>query len=52
MEPAPKPVLQNSIDLGGESAWFNSLVLGFAPLGQLGAAPVRGSPLAPAAPKI
>lgn len=43
-EPA-RPLLQNSVDLGGPDTWVNSLVLGFAPLGQLGAAPVRGSPL-------
>ena len=50
VEPPPKPVLQNSVDLGGPDLWFHSLVLGFAPLGQLGAAPIRGSPLSNAQP--
>jgi len=46
VEPPPPAILQNSVDLGGPNVWFLSLMLGFAPLGQLGAAPVRGSPLA------
>ena len=50
VEPPPKPILQNSVDLGGPDAWFHSLVLGFAPLGQLGAAPIRGSPLSTSEP--
>ena len=50
LPPPPKPVLQNSVDLGGPNSWFHSLVLGFAPLGQLGAAPIRGSPLSNTAP--
>jgi hypothetical protein len=48
--PPPPPVLQNSVELGGPDAWFHALVLGFAPLGQLGAAPVRGSPLSTSQP--